>query len=102
MRTIANSLISGGSVAHAYLGVGVADSSSGASGVELIQVQADGPAGQAGLAIGDVITTFGGTAVASTQELQTAVDSRSPTRSRSATSATARRGRPRSLTTRPS
>jgi S1-C subfamily serine protease len=51
-----------GYVPHAYLGVGLHPTDD-ASGVIVVSVVADGPAAKAGLAVGDVITTWSGDAV---------------------------------------
>src|ERR687886_1847539 len=52
-RSVAQQLISGGRVAHAYLGVQLSDAPTGGAGVA--QVRSDGPAAGAGLRSGDVV-----------------------------------------------
>jgi S1-C subfamily serine protease len=59
----------------AFLGVQVED---GPSGVTIAGVVANGPAAQAGLAAGDVITAIGGTSVTSATTIQKAVLARTP------------------------
>ena len=72
---IADAIISGGSVEHAYLGVATEDATGGAG---LADVRSGTPAARAGLQSGDVVTKFDGTAVASADELRRLVDSKSP------------------------
>ena len=72
---IADALISGGSVEHAYLGVATEDATGGA---RLAEVRSGTPASRANLQSGDVVTRFDGTAVASADELRRLVDAKSP------------------------
>src|SRR5881398_463741 len=62
VNSVANTLIAGQTVQHAYLGVQIGDSSSG-TGAEVSTVKADTPASKAGLKAGDVITAIDGDAV---------------------------------------
>jgi S1-C subfamily serine protease len=100
VRSIVSQLISGGSVQHAYLGVGIAsipDSAASAlgvpAGVELTEVRSGTPAAASGLrgstgtrtvdgqsypTGGDVITAVDGKAVTSASELGSAIDARRP------------------------
>jgi putative serine protease PepD len=75
VRRVAQQLISGGTVAHAYLGVQLADATGGAG---VAQVRADGPAGDAGLRAGDVVTAIDGKPVRSADALVAAVDEHEP------------------------
>jgi putative serine protease PepD len=74
---VANGIISGQPVKHAYVGVSLAQSSSG-GGAQVNQVQAGSPAQSAGLKTGDVITAVNGTAVNSTDQFIQTVDNYSP------------------------
>jgi putative serine protease PepD len=76
---IAEQLIATGSATHAFLGVQVANSSSGTStGATLASVESGGPAADAGLQAGDVVTGIEGRAVGEGQELVAAVRSLAP------------------------
>jgi putative serine protease PepD len=100
VESIASQLIASGSVAHAYLGVGVATIPDSAAsqlglpqGVEITDVKSGTPAAEAGLRAatgsetingqqfptgGDVITAVDGKAIASGTDLQSAVDAKKP------------------------
>jgi len=69
-KSVAQTLIAGGTVRHAYLGIRIADVSAGA---RVTQVVAGSPAAKAGLKVGDVITTFDGKPVSSADVLTAAV-----------------------------
>src|SRR4051794_33784372 len=71
VRRVAEQLISGGTVSHAYLGVQLTDASGGAG---VAQVRSGGPAAGAGLRVGDVVTAIDGQAVTSSDALVSAVD----------------------------
>jgi putative serine protease PepD len=71
-KTVAQTLIAGGKVQHAYLGVRIQDVTDGA---KITQVVSGSPAAKAGLKVGDVITSFAGKPVASADELTGAVSS---------------------------
>jgi putative serine protease PepD len=75
VRRVAQQLISGGTVAHAYLGVQLGDATGGAG---VVQVRGDGPAGDAGLRVGDVVTAIDGKAVGTADALVGAVDGHKP------------------------
>jgi putative serine protease PepD len=75
VRRVAQQLISGGKVAHAYLGVQLEDATVGAG---VAQVRGDGPAGDAGLQVGDVVTAIDGKPVGSSDALVAAVDAHKP------------------------
>jgi len=75
VRRVATQLVSGGQVAHAYLGVQLADATGGAG---VAQVRGDGPAGDAGLEVGDVVTAIDGKPVGTADALVGAVDAHKP------------------------
>jgi putative serine protease PepD len=75
VKRIVGQLSEGGSVQHAYLGVGIAD---GTGGAKLGSVAADGPAGKAGLKAGDVVTQVGDTRISSGDDLAAAISGLSP------------------------
>jgi putative serine protease PepD len=61
-RNVAQTMIAGGTVRHAYVGIRIEDA---AGGARITQVVAGTPAAKAGLKTGDVITAFDGRAVTS-------------------------------------
>ena len=69
-KSVAQTLIAGGTVEHAYLGIRIQDVSGGA---KVTQVVSGSPAAKAGLKVGDVITSFDGKSVSSADELTAAV-----------------------------
>jgi len=75
VKRIVGQLGEGGTIQHAYLGVGIAD---GTSGAKLGSVAADGPAGKAGLKAGDVVTKVGDATVSSGDDLAAAISGLSP------------------------
>jgi len=75
VRSIAEQLISSGKVSHAYLGVRVED---GDGGARIAEVVAGGPAADAGLQQGDVVTEVDGKAVTSGDDLRLAVEAHQP------------------------
>jgi putative serine protease PepD len=78
---VVQQLRSTGTAKHAYLGVGTADASSGADdgvGATVASVAAGGPAADAGLKAGDVITRIGDTTVTDAEIMGTAVDAHAP------------------------
>jgi putative serine protease PepD len=78
VESIVTQLLADGGVDHAYLGVAVGEPESDAAGVEVTDVRSGSPAEQAGLAVGDVVTSLDGRAITTAQELQSAVDARKP------------------------
>jgi putative serine protease PepD len=76
-KSVANTLVSGGKVQHAYLGIKVGDTSSGA-GAQVTNVLSGTPADKAGLKAGDVVTAVDGNAIASANELTSGLSSRKP------------------------
>ena len=77
VRSVVTQLIASGKALHAYLGVAV-DGTSTAAGATVAQVKSGTPAARAGLKAGDVITSFGGTAIGSPDALQSAVNAHKP------------------------
>jgi putative serine protease PepD len=77
VQRVAQELISGGKVAHAYLGVQLGDATSGA-GASIGQVTGGGPAADAGLKRGDVVTAIDGKDISGADALVAAVDGHKP------------------------
>jgi putative serine protease PepD len=75
-KSVANTLISGGKVQHAYLGIRVADAST--SGAQITTVVSGSPADKAGLKAGDVVTAIDGNAVTSADDLTAQVGAHQP------------------------
>jgi putative serine protease PepD len=75
-KSVAQTLIAGGTVQHAYLGVFIGDAPNG--GAEISSVKQGTPAAKAGLKKGDVITAVNGKALENADALTAAVTSRSP------------------------
>jgi S1-C subfamily serine protease len=73
---IANAIIGGHKVQHAYVGVELAGRSSG--GAQIAQVQPNSPGSAAGLKAHDLITAINGTPVTSTDQFIAQVDNYSP------------------------
>ncbi|HEY3576643.1 MAG TPA: trypsin-like peptidase domain-containing protein [Gaiellaceae bacterium] len=74
-KKVAQTLIEGGTVKHAYVGVLIRSVPGGAKITEIV----DGsPAAKAGLRVGEVITAFDGKAIASADDLTSAVTSAQP------------------------
>ena len=76
VRSIAEQLIASGKVEHAYLGVRVGDAEGG--GAELAELVNGGPADDAGLQSGDVVTEIDGQTVESGDDLRLAVGNHKP------------------------
>jgi putative serine protease PepD len=82
-KRIADEIMKTGKSTHAVLGVSARTESDGdnpevGTGAKIVQVQADGPASDAGLQPGDVITAVGDRAVTSSTELTAAIRSSTP------------------------
>jgi putative serine protease PepD len=69
-KAVAQTLIAGGKVQHAYMGIRIEDATGGA---KITQVVKGGPAAKAGLKAGDVITSFDGTPITSADDITAAV-----------------------------
>ncbi len=76
-KSVASTLIAGGKVQHAYLGVGIGDAPNSA-GAQISRVVSGSPADKAGLQAGDVITKVGSTAITSADDLTASVDTFKP------------------------
>ncbi|MCW3066713.1 MAG: hypothetical protein JWN32_3885, partial [Solirubrobacterales bacterium] len=74
VRSVAQQLVSGGKVSHAYLGVQMSGSSSAA----VAAVRSGSPAAQAGLRQGDVITAIDDRAVSSADAVVSAIAGHAP------------------------
>jgi putative serine protease PepD len=77
VRSVADQLIRGEKVDHAYMGVLVQTSSS-SSGAAIGRVTSGSPAASAGLKSGDVITEFGGQQITAADDLTSAVAAHDP------------------------
>jgi putative serine protease PepD len=71
VKKVATALAAGETVGHAYLGVSLEDADGGA---RVAAVTSGGPAADAGVRVGDVITALDGDAVGSTDEVRGAID----------------------------
>jgi len=71
-KAVAQTLIAGGTVQHAYMGIGIENVSDGA---KITQVVKGGPAAKAGLKAGDVVTSFDGKPITSADDITAAVSS---------------------------
>jgi putative serine protease PepD len=69
-KKVADTLISGGTVQHAYMGIQIKGVTGGA---KITAVTSGSPADRAGLKVGDVITEYAGKPITSASELQAAV-----------------------------
>ncbi|HLY85646.1 MAG TPA: trypsin-like peptidase domain-containing protein [Gaiellaceae bacterium] len=69
-KAVAQTLIAGGKVRHAYVGIRIKDVTDGA---QITQVVKNSPAASAGLKVGDVITSFDGNTITSADTLTAAV-----------------------------
>ena len=77
VKQVVTTLIGGGKVQHAYIGVSIADSSSGA-GAQIASVKADSPASKAGLQAGDVVTAMDGDTISSADDLTAKISAHAP------------------------
>jgi putative serine protease PepD len=71
-------LKSGAKVAHAYLGVATSGTSTSTPGATLAQVTPGGPAADAGLRVGDVVTRIGGAKIQNANDLVAAIAAHNP------------------------
>ncbi len=77
VKSVADTLIAGGKVEHAYLGIQVGDAA-GNGGAQVSCVVSGSPADKAGLKAGDVITAVGSTPITSADDLTASVNSYKP------------------------
>src|SRR5579864_5346634 len=77
VKSVADTIIAGGKVQHAYLGITIGTPSSG-SGAEVTQVKASSPAAAGGLKTGDLITAIDGDSIASADDLTAKVNTYKP------------------------
>jgi putative serine protease PepD len=77
VRNVANTLIAGKTVQHAYLGVTVGDSTSGA-GASIESVKSGTPADSAGMKAGDVVTKIDGVPVDNADDLTAKISAHQP------------------------
>jgi len=71
-KSVAQTLIAGGKVQHAYVGIWIEDVTGGA---RITQIVKGSPAANAGLKVGDVVTSFDGKTVSSADDLTADVSS---------------------------
>jgi putative serine protease PepD len=77
VEKIADQLISGGSVQHAYLGVAL-EGVDGSAGARIGEVRPGTPAAKAGLKAGDIVVKIDGTSVRSSDKLRSLIDAKRP------------------------
>jgi putative serine protease PepD len=77
VRAVADQIVSGGEVEHAYLGVSLEDASDPA-GAQVRAVTDGSPAADADLRVGDVVVSFDGEAIAGASDLTSAVSTYRP------------------------
>ena len=77
VKSVSDTIIAGGKVQHAYLGITIATSSAG-SGAQVSAVKAGSPALSAGVKAGDVITAIDGTAVSTADDLTAKIGALKP------------------------
>jgi putative serine protease PepD len=77
VSSVVAQIVAGKTVAHAYFGVQVEDSSS-PTGARLAQVLTGTPAAKAGLKSGDVVTALDGTPVTDQSDLSSVIESKKP------------------------
>jgi putative serine protease PepD len=76
VESVADQLVSGQKVEHAFLGVSLEDSQSG--GARIATVTSGSPAADAGLKAGDVVIAFDGESISNSEELTAAVGAKQP------------------------
>jgi putative serine protease PepD len=77
VKSVANTLIAGGKVQHAFIGIHVGDAANNA-GAEVSSVQSGSPAATAGLKAGDVITALDAKPITSADDLTAAISAHAP------------------------
>jgi putative serine protease PepD len=76
-KSVATTLIAGGKVEHAYIGIRVGDAPNG-SGAQISSVSSGTPGEKAGLKAGDVITAIDSTQVTSADDLTAGITAHAP------------------------
>ena len=77
VKSVADALIDGRAVAHPYLGISIADNTSG-TGARIASVRAGSPAAHAGLKVGDIIVSVDGQKVENADALTAVVAAHQP------------------------
>jgi putative serine protease PepD len=77
VKSVVGTIVSGGKVRHAFLGVKIGDAASG-PGARVGSVTAGSAAAKAGLQAGDVITAVDGKAITGADDLTAAIGNRAP------------------------
>jgi putative serine protease PepD len=77
VKSVASTIISGGKVQHAYLGVTVGTASNG-EGAAIESVKPGTPAAKAGLQAGDVVTAIDGQTVTNSDDLTAKISAHQP------------------------
>ncbi len=77
VKSVVNTLIAGGKVEHAYLGIHVGDAAN-AAGAQISTVQSGSPASKAGVKAGDVITALDGKPITKADDLTAGIASHAP------------------------
>jgi putative serine protease PepD len=77
VKSVVNTLVAGGKVEHAYIGIHVGDAPNGA-GAQVSSVSAGTPAAKAGLQAGDVITALDGKPITKADDLTAGVTAHAP------------------------
>jgi len=77
VRSVVSQIVAGKTVAHAYFGVQVRDSSS-PLGAALAQVLPGTPASKAGLRPGDVVVKLDGTTISGSSDVSSVIDAKKP------------------------
>ena len=77
VKSVADTVISGGTVQHAYLGVSIGDTADD-TGAQVSRVVSGSPADKAGLQAGDVITAIDGKSISTADDLTALVNTYRP------------------------
>jgi putative serine protease PepD len=77
VKSVVNTIIAGGKVEHAYIGIRVGDAANG-SGALISSVSSGTPAAKAGLKAGDVITAIDSTPVTKADDLTAGITAHAP------------------------
>jgi putative serine protease PepD len=77
VKSVADTIISGGKVEHAYAGVSIGDTSND-TGAQVSRVVSGSPADKAGLQAGDVITAIDGKSISTADDLTALVNTYKP------------------------